>query len=1248
MLTHALARFLDHDIPLAEAAHDLFSELGIVFGGQVTRLPINFADHYRRRLNSDPPKALADLLPSVENTFLVGLTAEQTLDDYYEDAQQGQCNGILCFALEIKDNARPLTRTQGATLCRAFNRIALANPVLLIIRWQHTLHLALCERSDYTQQWRQGKKLGKVRILMDIDCRQPHRGHLDLLQEIAKGKGQCNTFDQLYQHWLNVFSVSTLNDRFYHEIEHWYFWAASIAQFPNDTTRNDDYQAHNDEALIRLITRLIFVWFLKVKGLVNPDLFNPTSLAGILKNFDPQSTTCGNFYNAILQNLFFATLNQEIDARQFVQSFQKGYSPQHTIKTFYRGIDLFQAKDEQTILQLFAQTPYVNGSLFECLDGKQGADGHTYNYDGFSTHKLGRDGVIKRALLPNLLFFAPQDSQRADLYAIYNKESARNTPVSGLIDILARYHFTIEESTPLDEQIALDPELLGRVFENLLGAYNPETQKNARNSTGSFYTPREVVDYMARQSLLAYFRTRLPHLPADSLEALLDEDDTNQPLPLDDQQTSQLLEAVYHCRILDPACGSGAFPMGLLHLLTRVLRKLDPNNTNWQEIIKKQALQATDKALDEANKKEREKRLENIKNTFNRQQDHPDYTRKLYVLEQCIHGVDIQPVAMMISKLRFFVSLLCEQQTNDKPEDNYGILPMPNLETKLVAANSLVQADIRNFQDNDWTLDNDIAALKEQLIDLRRKHIAPRNKQQKLQMEQRDRELCLQISNTIIQKQTQPDQQHIAEYEAEIQRQRLIIEKQLQPEMKEVAEPVQTNLFGEAPPPTQTKLIIDINSEKRLKAERTIRNCQDAIDKENNKQLPQGYEAAVMQLTHWDPYDQNASSPFFDPEWMFGINEGFDIVIGNPPYLQVKKGTYSANLFPYSEGKDEGKQNLYKVFVEHGYNTCAANGIVCMIVQESLMCDMTATATRELLLTKTDLQQIIHFPKNTDDPELRVFKNVLTGTCIVLFLNHTPDNDTFIVSIHNNLQTIKFLQFTTLSQLSILNGKRNLEIPLLKQGEGALYMKMKTQFRMLSDLLIGSRQGNINTIYLDKIRSFTQTSIRIGKGDRIHRYHLDIDNMMFAKETESNYKLVNDNKIGDFVVTQNISGTVDTWRLHACRAVCKKTNIVFLHTTNIVYLSCPREAILVVGLLNSRLLDWTFRTTSTNNHVNIYELEALPIPSAEMLASPTADKLVELVKRAESGEDVQDKIDRLVCDLYGLSPEERAVLGVEE
>ena len=605
---------------------------------------------------------------------------------------------------------------------------------------------------------------------------------------------------------------------------------------------------------------------------------------------------------------------------------------------------------------------------------------------------------------------------------------------------------------------------------------------------------------MVDQSLRAALA---PVADAATLDILFGED-TEAIAALPAAAKAALRERLKALKTIDPACGSGAFPMGLLNRMVGLLADLGEQNT---------------------------------------------YQSKLHLIEQGIYGVDIQPIAIQISKLRFFISLLCDQTVKPN-EPNHGLDQLPNLETHLVIANSLI-----GFNDGEnYIIPTHIQALREELKGIRADYIQAHTRAKKLELRAKDRQLRTQIQDYF-------RSQHLA---------------------------------------------------------------------------------GVDLLANWDPYDPTAPSPIFDSQWMFSTDK-FDIVIGNPPYVQEKKGKYSARQFPWSEGKDKGKQNLYKVFVEHGYNLATQNGVVCLIVQSSLMCDLSSTATRELLLRNTRLLQVIEFPKDTDDPEVKVFKSVLTGTCIALFLKQTPTDAPFALSIHNTLKTLSALRFAFMRQCDLLKGRRGLEFPLLHPGESALYIKLKTRFRDMETLFSRTQQGNISTIHLQRICSPAATSIRIAKGETAPRYRLD-DRLMYAKENRETHDLAKENTVGYPVLTHQITGTTDKVRLHASSPDCRHGELIFLNSLNIAYVATERTAKLLVGLLNSTVLEWTFRTTSTNNHVNIYELEVLPIPSETALASADGDELVALVRRAEAGEDVQAEIDAVVYRLYGLTGDEIALV----
>ncbi|MFA6727923.1 MAG: N-6 DNA methylase, partial [Prevotella sp.] len=623
----------------------------------------------------------------------------------------------------------------------------------------------------------------------------------------------------------DAFSVEALTKQFYKDLFDWYQWATapeSGVTFPKNTNIPDDDRDDIEKQIIRMITRIMFVWFIKQKQLVPECIFDSNYLQTVLRDFDPQSTTSGTYYNAILQNLFFATLNRAIvDDEGCTRGFAHG--EKKDIKTLYRYAELFIISEQQ-VIDLFSQVPFLNGGLFECLDKTKTIDGveQAFNFDGFSRNdKTFSDGRYRnRATVPNMLFFAPN---------------------RGLIDILNRYNFTIEENSPQEQQVALDPELLGKVFENLLGAYNPETRETARNQSGSFYTPREIVNYMVDESLIAYL--------GDSplVRQLFD---YSQKLEVGHEaELEWIAEKLKAIKILDPACGSGAFPMGLLQRLVHLLQRISPEESS--------------------------------------------YNLKLQIIENCIYGSDIQTIAAQITKLRFFISLICDCE-KDVSEPNFGIPTLPNLETKFVAANSLI-AKKKKVQGNLFE-DPRIEPLKARLHHVRHEHFMARSASAKIRLRNQD--------------------------------------KQLREELAQVLA-------------------------------------------ENSDFAPDD----AKQLAAWNPYDQNAVSPFFDPEWMFGVTEGFDIVIGNPPYIQLQNNSGElAKLYEgcnYSTFARTG--DIYCLFYERGWQLLKENGHLCYITSNKWMRAGYGEKTRDFFAGKTNPLLLIDFAG------VKIFESATVDTNILLF-----------------------------------------------------------------------------------------------------------------------------------------------------------------------------------------------------------------------------------------------------------------------
>ncbi len=797
----------------------------------------------------------------------------------------------LFMAIALTGSA--YTRTQLAQITREINK-QFNMPVMLLFRYGPHLTISVINRRLHKRDTSKDV-LEKVTLIKDINLTQPHRAHLEILADLAlpelyRVHGFRN-FVELHRAWQKTLDSTELNKRFFQEIAYWYFWAAQHVTFPD--AAHPDPKIRTAISLIRLLTRLIFVWFIKEKGLIPDELFNQRRLAELLVYDDPKDST---YYKAILQNLFFATLNQEMDQpgqkpnREFRRTASSGGRDQDYLNpNFYRYRRYF--KDPDAALTLFANIPFLNGGLFECLDRKD-ENNKSIRIDGFSDRP---DNLLA---VPDSLFF--HTSHSVDLNEIYGT-SNRRYQVRGLIDILSSYKFTVAENTPIEEEIALDPELLGRVFENLLAAYNEETHTTARKQTGSFYTPREVVDYMVDESLLAYFErklqtpktaeteevtTRLRHLLAYN----------DAPPQFDLPEIRRLVDAIDAIKILDPAAGSGAFPMGSLHKLVFVLGKLDPDNEQWRAIQRKKALSDTEKAFQLGDKTEREQRLLEINEVF--ENNTSDYGRKLYLIENAIYGVDNQPIAAQIAKLRFFISLVVDQ-TIDETAPNRGIRPLPNLETKFVTANSLLAVERPKQYGFE---DPDITAARARLKEVRHRYFSARS------------------------------------------------------------------------PATK----------KKYRAEdKALRNRLDQLLQQS------GFKpAAAHQLAQWDPYDQNASANFFDPEWMFIFkpDDGFDIVIGNPPYVRQEKIKTLKPALQTLYDCYVGTADLYVYFFERGFKALTPGGVLTFISSNKYFRAGYGEKLRRYLSQKATIRRLIDFG---DAP---VFTAIAYPSIIVLVKQKPTDN----------------------------------------------------------------------------------------------------------------------------------------------------------------------------------------------------------------------------------------------------------------
>ena len=506
----------------------------------------------------------------------------------------------------------------------------------------------------------------------------------------------------------------------------------------------------NRQFSVRLLGRLIFCWFLKMKKSANNLPLIPEEL---ISSNAVSKCKVENYYHTIIEPLFFETLNKRKDERE-----------------------------EQRQNGVWSSIPFLNGGLFEA--------------DKIDYYDPNNKQLLNTLKIPNDWFI-------------------------GLFKLFEQYNFTVDESTSIDIEIAVDPEMLGRIFENLLAELVKDTGETARKKTGSYYTPRFVVEYIVNYSLYNYLSTHL-NISSDKILTLVF--DIDEAYPFTETEKLEILKLLSNLKIIDPACGSGAFLMGAMQKMLEIISFLDPESEFWkQKIINS----VTDPSF-------KNYLIDKLKN------ENINYIIKLGLIRDNIYGIDILTMATEISKLRFFLSLIVDENIDDDKE-NRGILALPNLEFKFIAADSVL--DLKSNLEDDLILKPYIEELKT----IMNNYFTSMGKEKEL------------FKQEFIQKQ------------------------------------------------------IDIST----------------ILSESGKLHPD-----IVSLLNWNPF-KNETVDWFNADWMFGLSEGFDIIIGNPPYV-CNKSTDKGKVPKYKE-KYYISDDLYNYFFLRALELTKPEGIISFITSNTYL-----------------------------------------------------------------------------------------------------------------------------------------------------------------------------------------------------------------------------------------------------------------------------------------------------------------------
>lgn len=626
--------------------------------------------------------------------------------------------------------------------------------------------------------------------------------------------------------------------------------------------------------------------------------------------------------------------------------------------------------------------------------------------------------------------------------------------VGELIDLLNRYEFAIDENEADDSDVVLDPEALGTVFENLLEASSSETGESIRKATGSFYTPREVVDYMVEESLRHYLTARVKgegeaEAWKRKLDDLFDRDKAAEGAEtiFTAEEKNKVVSAIRECRIFDPACGSGAFPMGALNCMVRLLERLASDGGSG-----------------------------------NRQSPDLVYSYRLHLIENCLYGVDIQVVPIQITRLRLYLSLISDQlRLGQTPK-----MSLSDLKLNLVAANTLIGlSDVDPF-------------------------------------------------------------------------------------------------------------------------------------------------------SRWDPQDQEVSSPFFDPQLMFGVKSGFDVVIGNPPYFVIKQDTPRKAQYEKIFGHvRSGRMNIYQLFMAKCSTMLSDGGCMSFIHPRTLLADSYQTAVRSYLVNHFPSVMIVNVVGMSN-----AFDAVLQSVIITQWsLCPGPCR---VAEIHS-IGELKHLQYLELDyeNLVLESGK------FLVSGDPRIY-RIVSKMGKVDRMEMGFVSGSIEWNQYKKYLSFRDArhDIRLLYAENVRRYGVAPSN----KRMDCSWLSLKTLPVltTTAVVCQRITSEDQSRRIVATMIDPAEEGvpIVTENHVNSFGIADYQECLYVLGVLNSSPMNYYFKSVSGNAQVSVRVLNLLPMPAGDAASRSRIAELVErILEEKREGRDTTDlesKIDHIVCELYGLTAMEAA------
>ncbi|MFA5157515.1 MAG: N-6 DNA methylase [Candidatus Omnitrophota bacterium] len=875
---------------------------------------------------------------------------------------------------------------------------------------------------------------------------------------------------------------------------------------------------------------------------------------------------------------------------------------------FYEA--LARERDSNFYNQFNCKIPFLNGGLFDPLN----------NYDWVHTD-------IK---LPNELFSNDYKTSEGD-------------EGTGILDVFDRYNFTVKEDEPLEKEVAIDPEMLGKVFENLL-------EVKDRKSKGTYYTPREIVHYMCQQSLVYYLANELDgKVSKAEVETFIkygesalehdarvaakgkETDDYSYKLPASIREHAGPLDAkLAKIKVCDPAVGSGAFLVGMMSEIVRARKTLNAY--------------LGDKSA------------------------RTPYEFKHHAIHGSLYGVDIDPSAVEIAKLRLWLSLVVDE------DDIKHVKPLPNLDYKIMQGNSLLEEyeGIKLF-DEKFILG------------------AESEKEQTAQLKERERKI--QQEYIRLHSEGKLTRAKKAEFDAELKQIKAVLKK-IESGKQIPESPMMFDEMNEARRKVEElqKLHLEFFESSQKSRKDAIREQIDTLEwelieatlKENGK------TDALKTLAR---YRQTNTKPFF--LWklhfsdVFRDKKGFDVVIANPPYVSHDK-IFTKNEFKRNFQCFEPFADIYCYFIELAIRLANLSGSLCYITSNSYLRADYGKNLRKALSDKCSLHAVI----NIED--FQIFDTAIVNTAVLLAQNKSnhketaclvvnailPNSVSFDIFVDDNKFYYSQSDFSGKSWTLNSTERNALQAKIEKAGKSleALNTKIRLGIATGANEAFVVTEATKNNLIKENPKS-KQIIRPILRGRDISRYAYDTPKL-YILLTKNGIDIKNEypavyNHLDAFGAEFKQRGAQGQhWtNLRACAFFddFKKEKIIWIeladkgrfalcceevYLLNSAYFLLPPDNLsskYLLAILNSRLIEFYLHLISetsgmgTCRWINNYVKE-FPIPEIAMKAQQSfialVDKTLALKSQNPDADttDLENKIDQQVYKLYNLTPSEIAIV----